>query len=327
MHAPSGQNHGATHASTVCVIAVYFGPLPSYFPLTLGSMGKNPTIDFVLITDQDVGACPPNVTVVLTSLNRIRSQFEEFYGFSVALGRAYKICDFRPAFGELFSDLIGQRDYWGHCDLDVVFGDIRSSLGAETLTWAEKVLIRGNFSLYRNSATVNALYRQSHVGSPSFIDVFSDGEPFYFDEWKGIYPRVLASGVKLWNEDVIFDIDPRRFALREASRTARYRYLWDDGTLVAIPDTNRGGEVAREGLLIHLQKRRVPYLGPAQVSGGRFAIGESAITELATAHSQEGRGGSQRLSRAVRHYTTRAQRFRRARLKVFRALINDRRVR
>ena len=51
----------------------------------------------------------------------------------------------------MFADELAGYDFWGHCDLDVVFGRVRDHLPAEAFE-ADKVLVQGNFALYRNTA-------------------------------------------------------------------------------------------------------------------------------------------------------------------------------
>ena len=52
-------------------------------------------------------------------------------GFDTALDafstRALKT-DLRPAYGVLFEEYLDGYDFWGHCDLDVLFGRIRDHL-------------------------------------------------------------------------------------------------------------------------------------------------------------------------------------------------------
>ena len=36
---------------------------------------------------------------------------------------AYKLTDFKPAYGEIFQDYIIQYDFWGFTDIDLIYGD------------------------------------------------------------------------------------------------------------------------------------------------------------------------------------------------------------
>jgi hypothetical protein len=67
-------------------------------------------------------------------------------------------------FGLVFAPEIGSRDFWGHCDLDVVWGDIRAFMRPEILEGHDIVTSRvgrisGHFCLFRNRPEWNTLYR------------------------------------------------------------------------------------------------------------------------------------------------------------------------
>jgi hypothetical protein len=38
-----------------------------------------------------------------------------------------------PAFGDVFSAEVKNYDFWGHCDMDVIFGKVRSFMTADLL--------------------------------------------------------------------------------------------------------------------------------------------------------------------------------------------------
>src|SRR4028118_2154248 len=112
------------------LIVPHFGVRPPYLPLVVESMARNPDVHWLIFTAQPIADAPPNVTVRVCAfadlVARIRSNFE----FPVWLSQPYKLCDFRPAFGEIFRDELAGYDFWGHCDLDVLFGRIREHLPA-----------------------------------------------------------------------------------------------------------------------------------------------------------------------------------------------------
>jgi hypothetical protein len=96
----------------------------------------------------------------------------------------YKICDFRPAFGVLFADLIGEADFWGYGDNDMCLGDVASVLTPERLAAFDilsfkKGHLQGPLTLCRNCQHVNELFR---VGG-HYRHVFSTREYLSFDEF------------------------------------------------------------------------------------------------------------------------------------------------
>jgi len=47
-------------------------------------------------------------------------------GFEVDIESEYKLCDFKPAYGLIFSEHFKDYDFWGYCDIDIIFGNIRA---------------------------------------------------------------------------------------------------------------------------------------------------------------------------------------------------------
>lgn len=76
-----------------------------------------------------------------------------------------KVWDFRCALGLLYEDEIRDYDFWGHCDFDVVFGDVDkfvpdSSLDRLDVYSSHNQYVCGCFSLYRNTPEVNNLFKK-----------------------------------------------------------------------------------------------------------------------------------------------------------------------
>ncbi|MCR2784958.1 hypothetical protein QNO11_02335 [Microbacterium sp. zg-B96] len=245
----------------------------------LESLARNASVDWLLITDQEIGFAPANVRIVTIHWEGFRELVQARLGAGIILGRPYKICDLRPSFGELFAEYVEGYDFWGHCDLDVIFGDVRKFLTPDVLSMHDKVLIRGNFSLYRNSPAINSLYR-SRPDIASFEVVMSDPAARRFDEWLGIHPIIRAENVSLWNDDVIFDLNADAFSTRANSspRRGRYAYIWMDGKVFECD--RRSLVPIREGLLIHFQRRSLNVRPSPE--GGDYVVGDAEIVDART---------------------------------------------
>lgn len=156
-----------SHQPTVCVVICYWGKLPGWMDYFLLSCAYNPTIDFLIITDQ-IGRpeAPPNVRFEKMDRERLVALATEKSGLPCRIDRPYKLVDFKPLFGHILEDLIGDVDYWGYSDLDVVFGDVRHALNRlrlweyDVLTARREFLV-GHFTLLRNSPELRTLYRES----------------------------------------------------------------------------------------------------------------------------------------------------------------------
>ena len=90
-----------------CFIIPYFGKLPKTFPIFLKSCAKNPEFNWLIFTNDDTAFdYPLNVSVVHMTLDELSSLADKKLGFKVALDKAYKLCDFKPAYGFIFEDYI-----------------------------------------------------------------------------------------------------------------------------------------------------------------------------------------------------------------------------
>src|SRR5512133_1556102 len=230
---------------SIRLVVPHFGARPSYFRLVVRSMAANPDVSWLLLTEQPVPDAPPNVAV--------------------------QLCDFRPAFGEIFADELAGYDFWGHSDLDLVFGRIREHLPAAAFR-ADKILFNGNFSLYRNTAETAGWYRHE-VGKVSYRQAMTNPAAMHFDEWAGIYYIVEDLGAPAWHEDVIFDISFRRYRTHAEASPGRdpRRYAWEDGEVCEYR-LEHGRPVRRTALLIHLQKRVLRAPGPDVLAAERYWI-------------------------------------------------------
>ena len=207
----------------ICIISVYFGPFPHYFSLWLKSCQFNPTIDFLLVTDQKIATpLPPNVLLFSYTLAQMRARATEILGFPTALERPYKCCDYKPLYGVLFEEQLKQYNYWGHCDMDMIFGDIRAFTDKYNLPKYDKFLPLGHLSLYRNTPEVNQRYKLNGAGPHyqplDYHTVFSNEQNFIFDELPGIYSIYKKHNFPMFTKRIFADI---------ASIFTRYRIIED----------------------------------------------------------------------------------------------------
>jgi len=259
------------------LIVPHFGNRPSWFPLVVRSMATNPDVHWLLFTDQPVAHAPPNLVVEVCEFEDLVARIRGHFPFEISLDRPYKLCDFRPAFGEIFADELSAYEFWGHCDLDVVFGRIREHLPLEAFE-ADKILFQGNFALYRNTAEAARWYRHE-AGKISYRDVMTSPEARHFDEWGGIYWVLRDLGIRHWQQDTIFDLSFASYRTLDEhapDRTPR-RYAWEDGEVCEY--RLQGREVVRRtALLIHIQKRSMRVPKQDVLAASRFWIDPNKFT-------------------------------------------------
>lgn len=201
----------------ICVIIAYFGKAPNYFPLWLKSCEKNPEVDFLFITDITVEDHPSNVKVCKTTLKDIKNKASKILGFDASLERPYKMCDYRAMYGVLFADMLKRYDYWGHCDIDLIFGDLSGFFEKHDLNNYDRFLPLGHLSLYKNTEEVNNRYKSNKLAN-NYIDVFSNDKNYVFDEMGGMTPFYANGDFPFFRKRIFADI---------ASIYSRYRLIED----------------------------------------------------------------------------------------------------
>lgn len=168
----------------IALVVCYFGQVPWYLDLFLKSCVFNPHVDFFIAGDIHLtGPLAPNIYLVPMTPGEFCARASQALGFEVNVSNPYKLCDLKPAYGVIFADLLRPYDFWGHCDADVIFGDIRgfmtdALLDAHDLICVRREYVTGFFTLFRNVAPFNRLFEQS----PDYRRVFTDPAHCCFDE-------------------------------------------------------------------------------------------------------------------------------------------------
>lgn len=182
--------------SSIAIVICYYGEFPWYFKLFLKSCAYNPTVDFLIITDIEYAdEIPVNVFFIQFSWDMLLQTIDEKLDLKTDIREPYKLCDFKPAYGLIFSDILKEYDFWGHGDIDVVFGDIRKFITEETLKEFELINVRhdvisGYFLLFKNSTKMNELFRHSK----DYVKAFTWSKHVCFDE-TNTYHAEFKSGI------------------------------------------------------------------------------------------------------------------------------------
>lgn len=128
------------------LISTFFGKLPEWIDKYEPPKGY----DFLLETD----------------LNDFKERAKKALGFEPDFSEGSgKPWDFRPALGLIYADKLKGYDFWGHTDLDCVYGDVDKWGTDEFLSrldvWSNHdTYVCGPWTLYRNIHEVNNLFRQ-----------------------------------------------------------------------------------------------------------------------------------------------------------------------
>lgn len=247
----------------ICIINIYFGALPNYFALFLQSCKYNPNIDFIIFTDNEILSNTPNVKIIKTDLLHIRALAVDKLGIeNISMEYAYKVVDFRPAYGVIFSDYLEDYDYWGHCDVDLIFGDLEKFFSEYQLNKYEKFLTKGHLSLYRNNEKVNRAYmlpgaKYGDNKLISYREVFTTNKNYIFDEINGIGKILEQNDFKYFKDTIFADVLHlhKRLKLWNLSNYEEQIFYWKEGK-VYRKFYDSGHEITEEYIYIHMQKRK-----------------------------------------------------------------------
>lgn len=149
----------------IIFVLPYFGTWPFWFDYFLLSCRYNPTIDWLIISD----ALPPpdapnNVTFRTLSFEQYSSIVSDRLDVAFSPSRPYKLCDLKPMYGHVHRADIEHHDFWGFCDMDVVFGQLREFLTEDVLThdaiFTHARRVSGHLSLFRTEDKLIDAYQR-----------------------------------------------------------------------------------------------------------------------------------------------------------------------
>lgn len=185
---------------SICYIIPYFGKLPNNFQIWLDSCKENSTIDWILFSDSiEKFSYPSNVKKIFFSFEKFKTIIQENYNFKIYIDKPWRLSYFKPAYGEIFQKYITGYDYWGHCDIDLIWGDIREFIKDDILNNYDRIGFQGHSTIYKNMPVVNARYKTIVPGKINYIDIFSGKKDYSFDE-NGMDDIYNFLNVKFYNE-------------------------------------------------------------------------------------------------------------------------------
>ncbi len=249
----------------ILFIIPYYGKWPDCFrewAYTAGYL-KDQNIDFLLVTDLEIPfPLPENIHVQALTFPQLKEKIQSQFPFPVSLQTPYKLCDFRPAYGIIFREEIKEYAFWGHCDLDQIWGNVRGFITDGILKNNDKIQYMGHFVLYRNCPRMNQLFAEKG-GVFSYQQVFSSPKYFSFDEHPGIMQLVVEQGISNYISHNQADISPKHRSL-VISRVKNYpnqMLYWQQGHIYRSYIAETGQVEKDEFMYAHFQKKKPASLG------------------------------------------------------------------
>lgn len=192
------------------IISCYMGRLPSNINLWIESCSYNKEYDFLLVTNDEVTLeIPDNLIVLKMTLPELKEKVQELFDFKIYLDSPYKICDYKPIFGKIFKEYTSKYEFWGHCDLDMIFGKISDFYNNDIFEKYDRIGSYGHLILYRNNEKINSLYLLK--GAPfTYKKVFSSQYNYGYDESYGYNIICKYNGIKWFDCAHNFCLDKKR---------------------------------------------------------------------------------------------------------------------
>ena len=242
----------------IAIIVVWFGPLPDYFSMWLRSAEMNSDVDFFLLSDQKVKSECPNIHIERTTLEQEVARASRELKKEVSIHSAYKFCDVRPYFGRIYHERLKGYDFWGYCDIDLVFGNIRSFLTDEVLTQYERFYEWGHFSLFRNNEKINHIY--DLPGSVfSEKETLCGAEKVFSEEDFGLNRICEKNNIRWYKENdyAEFWIIYPDLVLPHGRQNYEHQvFYWEDGHAYRTGIDEYGKLVTNEYIYMHWQSRK-----------------------------------------------------------------------
>lgn len=248
---------GKEMMKSIGIIATWFGKIPSYYRVWEKSVSYNTTIDFYFITDQDVTTDVSNLVVIKTSLQEEIEKYAKIIGKEISICNAYKFCDCRLFFGLFYKEIYAKYDFWGYCDIDLAFGDIRSFVSEDALEKYDRIYQYGHLCIYRNTEKMCNLY-DLPGGIYTYSEIFEGKAKTTPEEHFGAN-RICIKNSIMWYTEVDFaDLNStfgQRLEQGHQKENADIQvFLWDNGKTYRLFYKN-GIQHIEELVYIHWQKK------------------------------------------------------------------------
>ena len=250
----------------VGLLIPYFGKLPDYFELWLRSAEANSNIDFIILTDNNIRTVTDNIIVKKCSFDEVIDKIKSKFNFDVCIETPYDLCTFKPAYGYIFYDILQDYEFWGHCDVDLIFGKLSNYLTDIILNTHDKILSHGHLCVYRNTNYINKLFMIKESSCINYKDAFSTRRIWNnFDEYPyGVARIAKLKNLSVYEEPIFADLDSFFFTFRKIysysshlddNENIKQYFKWEKGVLYNIC-IEENSEKITELAYVHFQKDR-----------------------------------------------------------------------
>lgn len=265
------------------IVSPYFGELPPNIDFTIESMRANKSIDWYIITDSNNIYSKENVKVIYSTFEEVRNRIYKMIGTTI--NSPYKLCDYKPTYGYIYYDILKDYDYWGYCDLDIIFGDIDKYINQSRLNNYDKIFDLGHFSILKNNQKIIQAFKGDRRVKVPYQDILNSKYIHVFDESydeknQGINGILKSMNFKVYedrNEFSDIDIKYENFKPTNLKKIdVDFYYLYNNGKL--FEKKNNDSNYLKEIIYVHLQKRKDISVSTKEYE--KFIVTPKCITNL-----------------------------------------------
>lgn len=251
----------------VTLVLPYFGEkFPNFFSILLNSMYYNNKVNFLIFTNIDVSKLDmkkSNVRFIHMTLEEVKARATEVLGYPAKLEVPYKLCDYKPFYGLIFSDYLKGADWWGYFDSDIIFGNINEFINNPIFNKYDRIFTHGHLTFYRNTKKVNTLCITdfNNKSFANYKNVTTSNLIYGFDEWgdplhgKGLSAIIdQTKCVSQYDNISLFaDIFVENYNFITTSQILIKYFEYKNGNLIGIDEKNQ----KHRFLYAHFQKRNM----------------------------------------------------------------------
>ncbi len=258
----------------VTFLIPYFGNLPNYFDLFLKSCEYNDGYRWIVFTDdKTIHKWPDNVSRIVMTFDELKKKIQSKFDFKIEIIEPHKLCDYKPAYGYIFEEYLTNTDYWGHCDIDTILGNLDIFLGDLLNCNYDKLFCLGHMEIYKNTYENNRIFMLPIGKRYLYKESFASSQTTVFDE-AGSGLENVNDIFKYYNKLIYTNdysmncsIVPNRFVKvtysyeKDSFFTEKPKdalYVFNKGNLFRLYKDDKTNKIVQEDFLyIHLQLRQM----------------------------------------------------------------------
>jgi hypothetical protein len=192
----------------VVIIAVYFGPFPSYFNLFKKTAFFNKDYDWMIFTDQVQQIIrEQNILYIPYNLKIFNKKISTLLKTDIKITEPIKLCDARPCFAAVFNYFVEGYDWWGWTDLDLLNGNFNNFINDNVLDNHDVITTINRPGIYGPFTLVSMKHKNLYKEIKKYGQLLSAKNPddehgcFYIDK-KHFYTVMEKNNINIYKGEI-----------------------------------------------------------------------------------------------------------------------------